>query len=323
MREARRDPAFEITRSWELPDIPVHPDDESLTDYLKRVGFSDDQIQYTRRSWANAACEAPEDLSAYASLQEMHDTSAGSGDYRILQGYDVLINHVARDLDIRLNTIVHRIEWDDQGVRVQTSTGEFIADQAVIALPLGVLQAGSVEFVPALPAEKQHAIQHLIMGLAIKLVYRFASPVLPDGIEALYSDRNPPMWWSPSQGQNTQEQVITAFATGDWARELLAMGEQGALDYALASLSAELGRDLQPIDRRLMDWSAEPFTRGGYSAAPVGGEGLRALLAQPISNRLFWAGEATAFNPWASTVHGAYATGKRAAKEVLEHVLRT
>jgi monoamine oxidase len=51
--------------------------------------------------------------------------------------------------------------------------------------------------------------------------------------------------------------------------------------------------------------------------AVVGATDARAILARPIEHKLFWAGEGTASNAWAGTVHGALQSGKRAAAEVL------
>jgi len=65
-------------------------------------------------------------------------------------------------------------------------------------------------------------------------------------------------------------------------------------------------------------WSADPWARGSYSYLPVGATpALRAALAQPINGRLFFAGEATSSDAPA-TVHGALASGQRAAQEVLD-----
>ncbi len=323
MREARQlHPDFDLTRSWALNFVPPKDGDEPLTDYLRGLGFSDDQIQYTRRSWANAACEALERISAAASIQDMTDTTAGEGDFRILAGYDTLIEHVAAGLEIHLNTVVKRIDWSGSDVRVEASNavGDLVyrADRVVIALPLGVLQSGKVIFSPALPAEKQDAIDRLIMGVAIKLLYVFDQRVLPSGIGAFYSPHNPPMWWSPTFTREVNGEAITAFATGDWARELIALGDEAALQAGLDVLRRELGLpDLQPIASHFMNWAAEEFSLGGYSVVPVGGMNLRAQIAEPVNSKLFWAGEHTAKNPWAATVHGAYASGKRAASEIL------
>ena len=65
------------------------------------------------------------------------------------------------------------------------------------------------------------------------------------------------------------------------------------------------------------DWSRDPFARGAYSYALVGGGDARAALAAPCDGTLFWAGEATHATGASGTVHGALASGYRAAAELL------
>lgn len=321
MADSRRlYPDFDLTRSWNLPPAPVEPGDEDFESYLKRVGFSADQLQYVRRAYGNSICEDISRVSALSCLAELQDASAGSGDYRILDGYDRLANDLSSGLNIRLETVVDSITWDGGGVHVGTVGGAvYEADRAVITLPLGVLQAGHVRFSPALPAEKQAAIDTLQMGLGIKMIYRFDEQVVPPHIMAIYSAGLPPMWWSPSFGHpHNGYQLWTAFATGNWARSLLALGEAGALEQGLKTLRQEINRpDLRPTAMHLVNWPADPFTLGGYSVTPPGGVAAREVLARPVEGRLFWAGEAVAPLPWIATVHGAYASGRRAAQEIL------
>lgn len=320
MAQARAQyPDFDITRSWELPHAPPPTETESLEAYLRRIGFTDAQLQYTRRSFANAAGEAIHNLSAIAALEEWTDTSAGSGDFRILDGYIRIHEHLAQGLDIRLNTVVERIDWAVDGVRVYTVAGDvYEGDSAIVTLPVGVLKSGRVTFAPPLPPEKQAAIDVLRMGAALKLVYWFEQPVLPQGIEAFYSAGTPPMWWSPSAGQGVDGQTLTAFATGDYARELGAMGESTALQYGLQTLKTELDRsDLEPAAAQWVHWTADPYALGGYSTAAPGAHQARLTLAQSTPP-LFWAGEATVKNAWAATVHGALVSGSRAAAESLQ-----
>lgn len=335
MADARRlYPDFNITRSWELPAVPVKPEDESLEVYLRRVGFTEAQLQYTRRSWGNAAGEAIHVLSAKASLQDMELLpfeaddfygsplpSAGVGDFRIVDGYNQLHEALADGIDIHLNTVVETVEWGSRPVRIHTRSGEvFEADRLIITLPLGVLQARNVRFSPDLPDWKQNAIGALRMGPAIKLIYRFREPMVAHGIHAFYSALNPPMWWSTTLDAS-EYQVWMAFATGDWARELLALGEEGALAKGLETLRQELDcPDLEADAMHLANWVADEFALGGYSAVPVGSEGARAVLAKPLGDVLFFAGEATAPNPWGATVHGAYMSGRRAAHEILSEL---
>ncbi len=319
MADARRlYPDFDITRSWELPDVQPLPGDEALDSYLRRLGFTDAQMQYVRRSYANATGDEPQYISVQASLDDMR--KFGSNDYRILDGYDRLLIALAEGVDIRLNTVVEAVDWSGENVRVRAADGQVLeADNAIITLPLGVLQAGRVRFTPELPADKQAAIRNLRMGPVIKLVYVFDEPVLPEGIFSFSSALNPPIWWSPSLGQPINAgHVVIGFASGGWARDLLALGETGALKKGLDSLQEELNcPELQPTEAHLVNWPDDPFVRGGYSVATPGHADARDILARPLSNRLYFAGEATAPNDIAATVHGAYVTGRRAASEAL------
>lgn len=315
-------PDFDLTRSWDLSDQPA-TEDESWQVYLERLGFSDFQLQYTQRMFANALGENPDVISAQAVLELLAGKAAqdGAGDFRVLEGYDRLLEHLAAELDIRQRTPVAVVQWGDDGVTVLAATGEsFHADRAIIAVPLGVLQKKSIQFIPALPYNKQRALLKLQMGPALKMVYVFDRPVLPEGahIGAIYSDGLPPMWWSPSFKRETDEQVWTAFATGDYARQLGRMDERDALQAGLETLRAETGQpDLTPLKTYFMNWTDDPYTGGGYSVALPGGQTARARLATPTPP-LFWAGEATANNVQAATVHGAYLSGLRAAGEVLD-----
>jgi monoamine oxidase len=66
------------------------------------------------------------------------------------------------------------------------------------------------------------------------------------------------------------------------------------------------------------DWHADPFARGAYSYVPVGALRAREALAKPVGGTLYFAGEATETNGHSATVHGAIASGKRAARQILQ-----
>lgn len=312
------DPAFAQARFLDFPEAPTLPG-EDLESYLRRIGVSEAAIAYLARGWAHAEGEALHGIDAQSAVEQFADTSNGEGNWRILNGYARLIEHVAQGLDIRLGVEIQCIDWSEPVVRVVAADGTtYSADHVIITLPLGVLQAGRVQFVPALPAAKQDAIDRLTSAPVIKLVYRFAEPVLPAGVFALIVPDNPCVWWSPSVAQPTDDVVLTAFVTGDRAREMLALGETAALEKGVEALRAELNLPtLRPLAARMVNWVEDPYTLMGYSITPPGAISAHAALAEPIANRLFWAGEATAGHLWKATVHGAYASGCRAAAEAL------
>lgn len=325
MLEAKQlSPEFAVTRSWDLNDPPEPEAGENLEVYLKRIGFNNEQLQYVRRSFANAVGDDMRFISAEAAWYEFTSDEDSNEflehDYRIMEGYSSIYNHLAQGLDIRLGIVVKSVAWSD-GVVITTENGEtFEAQHAVVTLPLGVLQAGTVAFYPGLPATKEESMAGLRMGPVMKMIYQFDEPIIDTNVGAIYSRLNPPMWWSPSFTRDVDVQVWTALVSGDWARELLSLGEDGALQKGLESLRKELGKpDLQAKAMTLVNWPQDPFSQGGYSVTLPGKIDARAKLAQPTPP-LFWAGEATAAHENAATIHGAYLSGKRAAEELLDFI---
>lgn len=329
MGEARAaDAELDVTRTWDLGDAPEPRADEDLGGYLRRIGFSEAQLRYVQRSFANAEGESMEWLNAAAHLQLPLDASGGPrgvdsagedaySDFRILDGYDSYYERLADGLDIRLGCVVREIDWTD-GVGIRAESGEmYAADAAVITLPLGVLQSDRVRFKPPLPARKREALAGLKMGPVMKLVYLFDEPILDRSIGAIYARGNPPMWWSPSLGRANGATVWTGFVTGDYAREMLALGEDAALQKGLDTLRAEIGKpSLRFTKARWVNWPADPYALGGYSVCLPGHYDAREKLAQ-ATPPLFWAGEASAPHHLTAMVHGAYFTGQRAAREIL------
>jgi len=321
MGEARAASAeFDVTRSWDLGDAPAPRDDEDLSRYLRRIGFSEAQLRYVQRSFANAEGERMELLNAAAHAHLFKDSDGDDdySDYRILDGYDSYYERLADGLDIRLNSVVRTIDWKDQVTVTTTDGAVYAADAAVVTLPLGVLQADRLCFSPPLPRSKREALAGLRMGPVMKLVYLFEEPILDPAIGAIYARGNPPMWWSPSLGREGGATVWTAFFSGDYAREMLALGEDAAIEKGLATLRKEIGDpDLGYVKARWVNWPQDPFALGGYSICLPGRYDAREKLASPTPP-LFWAGEASAPHHLTAMVHGAYFTGQRAAREIVE-----
>ncbi|WP_135100753.1 MULTISPECIES: flavin monoamine oxidase family protein [unclassified Cryobacterium] len=73
----------------------------------------------------------------------------------------------------------------------------------------------------------------------------------------------------------------------------------------------------KPAQMRRTSWSADPFARGSYSFAAVDSTPeQRTALAQPVLDRVFFAGEATSTGA-PGTVQGGRDSGLRAAREII------
>jgi monoamine oxidase len=66
------------------------------------------------------------------------------------------------------------------------------------------------------------------------------------------------------------------------------------------------------------NWSADPFSRGAYSYVKAGGMEAQERFGDPVEDTLYFAGEAVHAEGHWGTVHGAIASGDRAARLILK-----
>ena len=238
---------------------------------------------------------------------------------RILDGYDLLPQHVATGLDVRFGQRVVTIAWGPDGVEVTTEGGESFSGRAAItSLPHGVLASGTLRFDPVLPPSKVTAISQISTGPAAKVLLRFDERFWPGRMAQLICGTGPvTLYWPTSFGTDGPP-VLIAYATGPRARALSEAGPDMAPDIVLDDLERLYPR-AQPRrlvrDVRFVDFLTDPNFCGGYTFLPPGAVGARGALAASDTGSLFWAGSATAWQPVADTVEAAYLSGLRAARE--------
>jgi monoamine oxidase len=188
------------------------------------------------------------------------------------------------------------------------------ARQAIVTLPLGVLQANDVRFVPALAA-KRTALDKLASGPVVRVAMRFHEAVWEKRAPGVAFFHDPkagfPTFWTPLP---MRAPLLTAWAGGPKARMMSGMTERTQIAAALGGVR-KIFKDARLAAAIAQDWHRDPFSRGGYSYVLVGGMGAREALAAPLGETLFFAGEATDTDE-AGTVAGALRSGKRAAREV-------
>jgi monoamine oxidase len=264
------------------------------------------------------------------SMQGLHDDRIvdleRGTDWRLAAGSDALPAWIASDVDVRTGERVSEIAWSTDGVRVRTETGaRFAARSAVCTVPVGVLKSRAVRFEPDLPVAKWRALDGLEMGAVLKVLLRFTEPFWPDTLTMLGCDGPVRLYWTPLYGRDDAEAVLTAYVGGHRARALSGMTEAEATAVVLSDLDRifpEATPSRQVLDAKRVDWCTNVNTRGGYSFVRLGGAGSRAALAAADTGALFWAGDATTTTTIAAVVHAAYATGVRAASEVVAHLAR-
>lgn len=264
------------------------------------------------QEYAGSAAE----LSAY--WYDASKAFAGQ-DALFAKGFHVITDYLAQGLSIKLGQVVQTIHWQSQPLRVITQHGEFKADQVLVTLPLGVLQAKRVQFLPDLPNSKQTAIAKLGMGVLNKCYLRFNKVFWPtdvDWLEYIPSEHGKWTEWV-SFMRNAKLPILLGFNAAERGKAIEAWTDQQIVSSAMQTLRTLYGTAIpDPVDYQITRWASDPFALGSYSYNAVGSTpSMRKELAKPLANTVFFAGEASETN-YFSTAHGAYLSGLRAAQEM-------
>jgi len=244
------------------------------------------------------------------------DESFGGPELVFPQGYDQLTTFLSRGLTIQLKSVVRSIEVTEQQVNVQTAEQTYVSDSCVVTLPLGVLQAQAVRFTPELPAAKRDAIRRLGSGRFCKMAVLFEKPFWPEALHrlAVMSEPHFEVWslWSTHRSP-----TLVLLASGPTAARWERLKPADREAKTVRQLRRIFPKVPPPQGVIVTTWGVDPLTLGAYSSVPPNA-GLKDFetLAQPVGQRLGFAGEATS-RDYPGTVHGAYLSGVREAKRLI------
>jgi monoamine oxidase len=335
-----------VTRAdaWEVVD-PVIDEmrqaaakepDQSFDQFLESRDYSEAAKQAARGfvEGFNAADSSEISIQALAEETRAADEIDGDRIFRVVNGYEAVTQHIARAIPrllnkLRLNSVVENIAWQEGGVSAQVRNRlnrvvTYRARRAIVTVPLGVLQAGAIQFSPE-PTELLNAAKSLRFGQVYRLVLEFhdafweKNEALKDVGFILSREELFPAWWTSLAARSRR---LTAWSAGRRARTLKGQSSSALLETALQSLAKITGEQRETICSQLAsmhfhDWEADPFARGAYSYVPVGALAARRRLGGPVKDTLYFAGEATDQGGHSATVHGAIASGIRAAQQIL------
>ena len=312
--------------------MPASGPDQSFQHYLDRTGASEEVKQQALGYVGGFHAANPSLISVHSLIRDNQAEEAIQGDrqFRVANGYESLVRATSGRLDrklcdVVLNSIVTGLHWRPGEAVARTSSADFYAPRAIIALPLGVLKANGIIFSPALP-EKQNAITFLEMGPAVRVSLCFQTkfweqePEMADLSFLFTDDPQFPTWWTSNP---LPYPMLTGWAAGRYATALRDRSQDEIVHCAAQALARIIGLDERELERLMTgafthDWQADQFSLGAYSYAAVGGIDAARALAAPVAETLYFAGEATNFEGYNGTVHGAIASGHRAGRELLQ-----
>ncbi|HEY7210821.1 MAG TPA: NAD(P)/FAD-dependent oxidoreductase [Bryobacteraceae bacterium] len=308
--------------------------DEPFASFLEKTTYSQSTKELAS-SFVEGFNAARKDVVGIASLAK--DTKAsdeinGDRSFRLWSGYDAIALHLlSANAELRLNCVLDEVIWRPGAVELHirnATTGEsriYRARKAVITVPLGVLQSSAIRWAPE-PTQALEAAAALAFGQVMRVVLRFR--------EAFWEQRNEfvdagfllsnepvfPAWWTTLA---VRAPILTGWSAGSKADALLGKSREQIVKAAIQSLAKIVDKPAASIGDLLErayfhDWQSDPFARGAYSYVPAGALKARERLAEPLDDTLYFAGEATELNGHSATVHGAIASGVRAAQLIVQ-----
>jgi monoamine oxidase len=262
-----------------------------------------------------------------ANADQLSATAFDKGDYVrgdqdvVTSGYDALPRLLTDGLQIVLNTPVTAVARRDSAVIVRAGDRSFEGPAAIVTVPLGVLKSGAITFDPPLPEGHTHAVNALGFGVLSKSYFRFSRRTW-DVENAFYQfiGTDPGVWSQWFTLPSAAAPIVLAFNAGDRGRSVESSSPKDLMTSALPIARQLFGNDISPVEVRSSTWSIDPYARGAYSFhAPGSGLDDRLRLQEPISDRLYLAGEAVgANNP--ATVTGAVLSGRHAAGQLMHRL---
>ncbi len=249
------------------------------------------------------------------------ETPLPGGNHMILDGYQPIVDGLAKNINIQLNSPVSHIRYYQTGVEILTKQKTFQADAVVVTLPLGILKAGKVKFEPELPAKKQQAISRLGMGVLNKIALKFPATFWPTDCRIItyLAKSYPSVAWFLNYERSFHHAVLVGFFGGSIAHRFETKKDEEIVAEVMSVLRQYVSSPIpDPLHYLITRWASDPYTLGSYSYIPINASGADYdTLAEPIDNKIFFAGEATnKFFP--GTTHGAYLSGMREAKRITD-----
>ncbi|CAG5101961.1 Oidioi.mRNA.OKI2018_I69.chr1.g78.t1.cds [Oikopleura dioica] len=267
------------------------------------------------------------------------------GDHAIVTyGFSDVLEELSKPLNIEFEKPVASIDHSGEKVVVETIHGEKIeADRCVVTIPLALMKKKTIKFTPDLSPRKWRAVENIGAGLIEKCLLRFDSK-----------------WWSykiggadffgsisvsgSDSGVDADDEhdtsgifnvfydipspesdhfTLMSIAAGASLDIYHSMSDKQLVSSAMATLQ-EIFKEItvpEPLSFHITRWGKEEYSQMSYSFIKLGSTGKDYdEMAEPASDRLFFAGEATNRH-FPQTVTGAYLSGVREAARIfkLEH----
>jgi len=260
------------------------------------------------------------DLNMLSSLLYNEGEEFGGEERISVNGYDTIPSYLAIGLNVQLNQKVTKIDYSNTKILVSHNGTVTEADYVLVTVPLGVLKANKIDFVPSLPNTKQNAIQKVGVNCVNKFLLTWETAFWDDEQYICYTPdiKDKFNYFVNVKKYQPTVNALMTFAYADKARQTENMTDQQIIEEIMTHLRYIYGNDI-PYSKNILrtKWQTNEYSYGSYSYTAVGTE-MRHFddLAEEIDDKIFFAGEHTEID-YFSTAHGAYLSGIREADKII------
>jgi monoamine oxidase len=233
------------------------------------------------------------------------------------QGLGALLAKLAPVGAAQLATPVTSIGWNRSIVEVETPKGQFRAPAAIVTVSTNVLVSGKIKL--DLPKRHLDAAHKLSLGSHDRVAVELTGNPLGLRADELVFEKSESRQTAAIFANVYGSTVCMIDVAGNFGRDLAAKGQAAMIDFAVGWLGGLYGTDIKSSIKRhhATRWNQEPWVLGATSAAVPGGQSARKVMMEPVSSRIFLAGEAVHETLW-GTLGGAWESGERAADAALK-----
>ncbi|KAL4499923.1 hypothetical protein ABPG72_015272 [Tetrahymena utriculariae] len=307
-------------------------DDMSILQYLQNKNIDQRLFQFYEMELATEYGSTLKDISikGYAEHEQRWEYDDKNFVVTNMSHFDIIERAFASVLPfLKYNTPVNYIaiqtnnQIQNNGVVVMDAFGyEYRADHVVVTVPVSQLKNNSINFIPPLPQEKQKAIQLLQMGQGGKLHMKFKERFWPSNTYSFILRTKIGLIWNCSYLRSKNTFVLCALISGQTSIDMNDPNKRKEMMSELFSKLEQVFKVKKNVEGLLLDYiwtdyNTTKYIEGVYSFPSINLGSYRSVLAQPINNQLFFAGEAT--DPkYFATMNGALDTGIREAQRIIQ-----
>jgi len=297
-----------------------HNQEMSLLDFIQQENYYTEDMRGIVEAFACEYGTTADKLGMQSLIAEENTWSCGQKEYYTQYPMQSVCEPLLKQVGdiIEYQKKISQVNYSDEKVILTDEQGnQYESDAVIISVNLGVLKSQDIMFNPALPSDKQSAIESIGMDTGIKVILRFTE-----------------RWWDESMltleggelcleylvSRNYQTPTLTGFIMGDKVKpvENLNHNELGKrLTQEMDSIFGHQYASNTLCKVHVKHWGKDPLHKGVYSYPALNAIDKREILSTPIKNKLYFIGEACNTQGHASTVHGAIESAKQACKLII------